>query len=418
MLERAYVIIEMFSIVLCLYALYGKRFKISLYTSTLTVVVFAIIYAINIGKLDTTASVVTYLLIFIYSVVEFKSDIRKACINNVLYIIIISIVQLVCAFPVMLIARFGIDDATKGLIINSAVLVLVIVFKSRIEKISMYVNSKQWLARISVGCCFVLIVVMLSRHKFLKELPGDIYVICCALILLAIVLVLKWQESRLQVRQKQLELEMTNVYNRTFEQLLSNVRKKQHDINNHFNAIYSQHYIYKTYDELVTAQKKYCDELEADFKYDELLKLNIPVLGGFLYSKFQEINSKGIGVISEIRLYSKEIGIPIYELISILGILLDNALEACDEAETSHIFFSIEENEKSIDISVKNKCDYIHNNEIIKMFEDGYSSKDKDRGIGLCNVKEKSYIYDFDIAVENVSIEGENWVCFKLIIKK
>ena len=258
-----------------------------------------------------------------------------------------------------------------------------------------------------------MIIILLLKYKSYKYLQFEIYAISMVFIILVIVLIQKWFESKA-------ELEEERVYNDAFKSLVNDVRRKQHDVKNHLNAIYSQHYTHNTYESLVESQKEYCDLLIQTSKYDKLLSIPIPILAGFLYSKFLEIENKGVDVDYNIRLTSSSLSIPLHEVISILGILLDNALEKVEDSGKyiRKIKFEIMETNKLIEVYVKNPSEYINHNMMMQMFEEGVSSKGKNRGIGLCNVKEKSRKYQFDISVQNEIIGENNWISFCLIFHK
>ena len=131
----------------------------------------------------------------------------------------------------------------------------------------------------------------------------------------------------------------------------------------------------------------------------------------------------------------------------ILGILIDNARDAilsnkttqnnwenikdnnecgnertvkgnndCEKKE--NITIKIAETEKKVIVEVSNPYTYCTEDEIIKMFEKGYSTKGEDRGIGLNKIKEYQDKYKFDILVENIMTKIGNTIKFSVIIEK
>lgn len=88
------------------------------------------------------------------------------------------------------------------------------------------------------------------------------------------------------------ELNAYKLYEESYKNLINEIRIRQHEFNNHINAIYNMSSIYRTYEELVENQKKYCEELESDNRYGQLLKLGNTVVIGFLYGKLLEAERK------------------------------------------------------------------------------------------------------------------------------
>ena len=111
-------------------------------------------------------------------------------------------------------------------------------------------------------------------------------------------------------------------------ELIDAIRKRQHEFNNHLQAILCMHYTIHTYSELIEAQLSYCNSIVDNNKFYRLLRGEWPVLSGFLYGKLQEADSKGIRIRYQYRVKKKNDRIPEFVFVEILGILLDNAVEA------------------------------------------------------------------------------------------
>lgn len=420
MIERIYILLEIFSIIFCLFYLYGKKLKLDIYVMGLVTVDMVMLSLIDLGYLHKSASLLVYFLIFIFCLLEFEGTVRQACVNNLLYILVVSLLQLICVIPMAFINNLQLSDGTLGAIINGLVLISICIFRKSLYGLSKFVMKKNWMTWIGIISCIFMMIIVLFRYKVENVLPIDIYVAGLLLIILVVLLMQKWQNSFEIAKDKEMELEVSKVYIQAYEELVMNMRKRQHDINNQLNAIYSQHFTCHTYDELVESQKEYCGYIEKDFEFYNLLTIKIPVLGGFLYSKFKDISERGIKVESDIKICSNDISVPIYEIIAILGVLLDNAVEAAEQLPDGDkiIMVSAFETEKDLRIAIKNKWIYIDARQRDVLFEEGYSSKGENRGYGLSNVKEKALKYGFGVNQKNEKIEGENWVSFELIFYK
>ena len=140
--------------------------------------------------------------------------------------------------------------------------------------------------------------------------------------------------------------------------------------------------------------QKYYYDLESDSqKTNNLYLLNPEIInnGGIynlLTKKYHEATSKDIKVNMTFLLDLSTLHMKIYEFARILGILLDNAIEAsseCKEKIINLVFKNDNKNSRQI-ILIENT----YNNKVVdteRIFEKGLSSKENHSGIGLWEVK-------------------------------
>ena len=103
------------------------------------------------------------------------------------------------------------------------------------------------------------------------------------------------------------------------------------------------------------------------------------------------------------------------DCIEIVGIFLDNAVEALSKEKDKSIILEMFAMEQKVEIRVKNVSPYYENDEIAKFFQHNYSTKGKNRGIGLAKIKDLQKKYKFDILVEMQEIHNKNWISFSVI---
>ena len=184
------------------------------------------------------------------------------------------------------------------------------------------------------------------------------------------------------------KLQSAEEYNNTLRILHDNVRGFKHDFDNIVTTIGG--YI-KTED--IEGLKKYYDELEDDCqRVNNLYILNPDIVNNdgiynLLTKKYYEAESKDIKVNITFLLDLKSLHMKIYEFARILGILLDNAIEAsseCNEKIINLIFRNDTKNNRQL-IIIENTF----NNKYIdtdKIFEKGVSEKENHTGLGLWEV--------------------------------
>ena len=194
--------------------------------------------------------------------------------------------------------------------------------------------------------------------------------------------------SKLNIARQ--NLEETRLMNKTLTILNDKIRAFRHDFNNIIQALGG--YI----------QAKDIDGLEK--YYSQLLKdcqevnnltglnpesINNPAIYSLLASKYYLATEKGIEFDLDIFMDLTSIDMKIYEFCRILGILLDNAIQATQECEEKHITVTIRKDNRC-----KRQLLIVENTykekdiDTEKIFEKGYSTKEGNTGLGLWEVRQ------------------------------
>lgn len=186
------------------------------------------------------------------------------------------------------------------------------------------------------------------------------------------------------------KLESAEEYNKTLHILHDNVRGFKHDFDNIVTTIGG--YI-KTND--MEGLEKYYSQLQEDCsKVNNLYILNPDIINNpgiynLLTTKYSEAEEKGIKISLTFLLDLNNLNMKIYEFARILGILLDNAIDAaseCDEKILNIIFRNESKNNRNI-ILIENtyKDKDVDLNQI---FNKGITGKENHTGLGLWEVKQ------------------------------
>lgn len=224
-------------------------------------------------------------------------------------------------------------------------------------------------------------------------------------------------------RGKRVELKEQTVKEceENFQDMIIQIRRRQHEFDNHLNAIYGMHLTINDYDELVKKQNEYCDRMLEVNKYNKMISCqSSPIILGFLYGKFLEAENQNITIIPHIVIEKAQCKIMQYELIEVLGILIDNAVQAVTDNECVRRKIKVEiiEYKERVEITIENICNHIPINILSRFFDKGYSTKGKNRGLGLYNLAEIAKKSRSEISVENVMKDNENWLSITLRIPK
>ena len=185
------------------------------------------------------------------------------------------------------------------------------------------------------------------------------------------------------------KLQSAKEYNNTLRILHDNVRGFKHDFDNIVTTIGG--YI-KTND--IKGLKKYYEQLEDDCqRVNNLYLLNPEIINNdgiynLLTKKYHDAEEKDIKVNITFLLDLSTLHMKIYEFARILGILLDNAIEASSESEEKIINLTFRNDNKNhrqliiIENSYSNK-----DIDTEKIFEKGVSEKENHTGLGLWEVR-------------------------------
>ncbi|WP_105128522.1 sensor histidine kinase [Streptococcus suis] len=179
-------------------------------------------------------------------------------------------------------------------------------------------------------------------------------------------------------------------YSRHVESLYKEIRSFRHD---YTNILISLNEAIKEED--IVAIRSIYQEVIADSdrkfydgKYDiaRLSNIQNPAVKSLLSSKMLEAQKKGIAISVEVDAEIEPPALELIEFITILSILLDNAIDAAEQCTNGNIVFAyFQEYDRKI-VVVENTTveDKVATNHI---FEYGHSTKGDNRGIGLANVK-------------------------------
>lgn len=213
-----------------------------------------------------------------------------------------------------------------------------------------------------------------------------------------------------KLEQTAKDLETEKIYNKTLSILHDNIRCFKHDFNNIVQVIGG-------YIDLndMNGLNKYYQSLLKECKLNNNLNLlnpqtiNNPSIYSLLNNKYYQALQYGITMNFEIFSDLSTINFNIYEFTRILGILLDNAIEAAKETTEKIIEIQFKFDSKKQLFIIENSC-ADNNISTTKIFEKGYSTKKNNSGIGLWkvhNILSKNTNIDLFTTVKNNKFKQE-----------
>lgn len=270
---------------------------------------------------------------------------------------------------------------------------------------------------------FCILALIVSVYLILDLALGrtlDVKVLILFGILLAVIAFgfIDWFQNYVFYGQQEQELKIYKLYIKPLEELTKDIRAKQHEFDNHMNAILNMHVAIDNYDELVEAQSAYCKGIyEVKSRSNPaLLRISDKILAGFLYSK---IISAPTNIDIDIQVLSQQIitSVSEHSLVEIIGTLVDNAFEACTE-DLHDVDMLLDAKEDKLIFAIKNKVKGLTMGEIAHFFEKGYTTKKnkEGHGLGLYQANQIVQHYDGSITVELQECGEVQEICFRVEI--
>lgn len=214
------------------------------------------------------------------------------------------------------------------------------------------------------------------------------------------------------------ELREYELYSGAYEEIIEVIRMRQHEFENHLNAILCMGSTIHEYEKLVDAQKEYCKDMIQENKLNKIVKTGVePVITGFLYTKISQAESFGIEVQCEVHAIDTKQIIKTHDLIEVIGILIDNAIDAIKEYDGQKIIIRLAKDRAvGFVVEIANTSRVFQHSELEKFCEYGYSSKGNGRGLGLARLKMIADKNNAELSIENKEIEGRNYLVFQVAI--
>jgi hypothetical protein len=421
MIERTYLLFEILAILLGLWALHGTQKKPTIITLVYVCIELVVLSSIDCGWLPKMFIYIIYFGLILLCIFEFDDKVYEACIYFSLDIALVSAVQLICGLFLCLIFQTLNISEIMMLFLNvlSCGIILVIYCKWNLHKyvravLKNRILSKVILAALGLGCIGVFGMAKQDMRIYWKDA-----VTIAVFTIMIFAVVFQWQKEKWENRQKEEELKAFSQYNLIYKDLIRDVRKRQHDFNNHLQAIFSMNMMADSLEELVKEQNEYCAEMIHNNMTNKLLREDISsVFAGFLYTKITKAEEANIKVKYSIHLEDIEKYISFSDLVEMLGNLFDNAIEALeDEQEGKIIDFSIYQSKEMLEIEIANPYNWERGDNLSELLQEGKSTKGSGRGWGIANVTKVVDKYHGVFEVKARQISGMEWIVFRIKIQ-
>lgn len=332
-------------------------FKISIFKS-----IIALLFPIIITALFESIIAKIYFIIFhVDYYISLNIPLHRLLATSIVYFLMF-LVYLLIKYLKLNISKLQILDKKKKLLLIINTIFAIILISTQLYTITYHV---------SVLPFFITFISMVSLFIYFFISLYTVFTI-----------------SKLETTS--INLEETQLYNKTLEILQDNTRAFRHDFSNILQGMVG----YMDNNDMEGLRKYYSQLVEDVQASNNLTTLspsvvNNPAIYNVLASKYHKADSLGIKIHLEAFLDMNDLHMKIYEFTRVLGILMDNAIEAASECENKmiHVTFRKDSRRHMQLLIVENTY---ANKEVDtdKIFEKGFSTKQGNTGLGLWEIRQ------------------------------
>ena len=394
--------IELFTVIMVYNVLFDRKNIKDIALSGAVSAICAITHSIPI------ISVLFPLLVFIILVkFRYKETIRNSIIKILVSFVIFIIMEVIVGIIVSLAGK-DVENyyLTYVLIAVFTISLFIInIVKTKIlEQLFEFVRVNIRILLLFIINMIMLIIIVKFINMNMDINTSNIHLAIIFVLLLGFILVsiLICKEILSEMsKKKDLEnkVKQNSILNDCFQQL----KQHEHEYKNHLNVIYSMLQLGSD-DNALKRVKKYIEENKNLDNLNDFLYVDNFILRAVVFSKLSEMQKLGIKFEYYINSDLQNININENELTVVITNLLTNAIEAAKECESPYVCIRTEE--ADIDgkikttIEIQNTAKDLDKIDISEIFKAGSSSKGKDRGYGLSNVKRIVEQNNGDVLVE------------------
>lgn len=329
-----------------------------------------------------------------------KTDIRL--LNNLILCMLLNYGISLMSSGIMIVSFSitGIKSYFYVFVQLSLKVLLLLLFILSYKKLNFQVLLEKYSLKITTGLMLYLFFISLFTsyamhyYEMFDQFILGVISFLIAQILFTIFLFIRTiskQKEQYEEQLKNQDLVNLKRYTDQLEQEQERLLKFQHDYKNlllslkEISVLNIDHELFEQVHQLENYSNSCFDKVS--FKYKHFHNVKNVYLKSLLISKFHQANVEQLHCQFECSNPVDNVPIAIFDCVRILGIVLDNAIEAAIDTEQRVLSFMIYQDHKQVEFLIHNSCQEISiplNQLIIK----GISTKNNHQGLGLSTIQE------------------------------
>lgn len=377
-----------------------EKFKFNYKNIILSILFVSLICLISsINNLAYMRPYITHLFAFVMLFISYKQSFGKTLIGVLFIFILTSLSEIIFGIVFVIIMKMNTDINSNWFLytlINCCIIIITLFIcrirwvKKIIISIIEWYNQNEYKSLMFFVILIFIILTFALYNNFINILPNYLLVIANLFFIAAFVFIIGFFKEKTSKNKITYEYDQLLDYVQTYEKLLDEKSKNQHEYKNQLAVI-----------RLMVKNKKtieYIDSLldnetEEDLEIENKL-MYIPKGGlkGLIHYKIDTMKKKKLNIFIDVSSELKDSKYwlncdkNLQSVSKILGVYLDNAIEASEQSKEKYIIFEVYVEDKNTVFKISNT----YSNEIIidKIDKEGYSTKGEGKGYGLALAKD------------------------------
>ncbi|NOW82137.1 two-component system sensor histidine kinase AgrC [Clostridium beijerinckii] len=330
-----------------------------------------------------------YIAVIISIKIIYKADFKQVILGFFLVLVIVMSLELLLS---LIVNKLGYENIYTAIIVESIILVIIVYSKIKVSNRSITVEIVDNIVLIYfILTCSVYAIIFKIVWDYDNEIIlSNFFFVSLVFCILVIAQVLIYLYFVKEIREKE-ALKVTNEYNNVIDEIVQEIKQRQHDFVNYKNSIKGMVEVLDEKD-LRRAIRNYMkDEDMYDTKINELIYIDNVVIRSIVYRNMCKAKKHNITFKYEIGNNVLDHILSYNELSNVLNNLLNNAFDEVikEECHKKYIEIMIFNENKESHLVVKNQVVNTSDINLDEIFMRGYSTKNIDtRGYGLYNVQQ------------------------------
>lgn len=367
-------------------------------------------------------TLITYIYCFVFYSLVFRYPPMKIITGYAITLIIMTILNLIQMVVIMQFTDNPFTNTSTYITEAMAFIIAILLYKFwHMDKLYDALIVKNQVSRNIILAVFALMVSMVLYQRISPKDFMNIFMTFLFIVILILILYSGMYKNYMSLRESRKQLQSYEQYLPIIEDLIDQVRMRQHDYNNELQAISMLPISYTDYDSLAAALSNELDTSCNDhvIKNSYLLRINMKLIAGFLFSKMNLAQEHNINLDIDVKNSTLTSKAAEFELLDVMSILVDNAFDATEDGGMIKVI--IDSDGKTTTVETFNAGLQLTAEMRKNFFAKGYSTKPlKDgaysRGIGLYKLKQLTSKYHGEILLDNQTVDGQNCIHFVVSI--